>query len=367
MIVADIGIFTMFIRKSVRHPVLRMLWFLPGLFLMGMNFYNPEGRLGEIFAIILLAVVLPKFFFVVISLPDLVFKYFFKWKIYPFTLLALAVSAGLVCIIIYGGTLGPTHFKVRQIDFVSPRMPEAFNGYKIVHISDIHLRGWADNKSAIEKLVEIINRQQPDAVMATGDLVQRSASELDGFEAVLSSIKTSDGVYSVMGNHDYGSYRRMENEETKNRNIQTLTQRKEKMGWTLLNNEHTFLRRGNDSIALIGVENSGLPPFPDYGDLPKAMSGIENRTFKLLLSHDPTLWRREVLHTDIDLTLSGHTHAFQFAIGGFSLASFVFPEWGGMYREGNQGLYVNVGIGNVFIPFRFGAWPEITVIFLKTS
>ena len=365
MIVADIGIFALFIRRLVRHPVLRILWFVPGLLLSGVYFYNSAGRFSDVFTIFLLAITLPKTIFILISLPDFAFRYFFKRKIYPFTMLASTISIGLVFIIIYGGTLGPTHFKVRKIGFVSPRLPEVFDGYKIVHVSDIHLRSWANNKSAITRLVEIINAQQPDAVMATGDLVHGSLSELDEFEGVLSTIKTSDGVYSVLGNHDYGSYRRRDNEDAKYRSLQTMKQRQEKIGWTLLNNEHAFLRRGKDSIALIGVENSGSPPFPNYGDLPKAMYGTDNHTFSILLSHDPTLWRREVLDTDIDLTLSGHTHAFQFALGRFSLASIVFPEWGGMYRDGNQGLYVNTGIGNVFVPFRFGAWPEITVITLR--
>ena len=365
MIVADIGIFALFIRKLVRHPVLRLFWFVPSLLLMCVNYFNPGGRSGDIFTIILLAIAFPKILFIIVSLPDLALRFLFKRKVYPFSLLALVMSVGLVFIIIYGGTLGPTHFKVRNIDFVSPRLPEAFDGYRIVHISDIHLRSWANNKSAIGTLVDIINRQCPDAVMATGDLVHSSISELDGFEGILSSISTSDGVYSVLGNHDYGFYRRRDNEAVRSRGMQTLKQRKEQIGWTLLNNEHTFLYRGNDSIALVGVENSGSPPFPDYGDLPGAMSGIENHPFSILLSHDPTLWRREALQANIDLTLSGHTHAFQFALGRFSLASIVFPEWGGLYKEGRQGLYVNVGIGNVFIPFRFGAWPEVTVITLR--
>jgi predicted MPP superfamily phosphohydrolase len=133
----------------------------------------------------------------------------------------------------------------------------------------------------------------------------------------------------------------------------------------LLPNTHAFLYKGTDSIAVIGVENSGAPPFPDFSDLPAAMDKIPNGIFKVLLTHDPTHWRREVLNTNIHLTLSGHTHAFQVALGGFSPASFRYREWGGMYREGRQALYVNAGIGSVFIPFRFGAWPEITVIHLK--
>ena len=365
MVAADIYIFALFIRKLVSRKTIRLLWFVPALLLTAVYFYDPDGNLRDVFRIVFLSVALPKVIFTVVSLPDLPFRYFFKWKIYPFTMLALAVAAVLVYAVIYGGTLGITHFKVRKMEFVSPNVPEAFDGYKIIHISDIHLQCWENNKSAIKKMVEIINRQQPDAVAITGDLVHNTATELDGFEEFLSSIKAPDGVYSVLGNHDYGSYRHWESEEAKTQNMQDLIQRKADMGWTLLNNEHIFITKGNDSIAIIGVENGGEPPFPDYANLPKAMKGTENRTFRILLSHDPTHWRREVLHTGIDLTLSGHTHAAQFIFGGFSPASFVYSEWGGMYREGNRGLYVNAGIGHVFIPFRFGAFPEITVIYLK--
>ena len=365
MIAADIAIFALFIRKFEYHLALRLLWFIPALLLIGVYFYDPDGKFRDLFRIVLLSFAIPKTFFVVIALFDLPLKYFFKWKIYPFSVLALAVGVVLMYAVLYGGTVGYTKLKVRKIDFASPNLPEAFNGFKIVHVSDIHLRCWVNNKTVIEKMVEIINSLQPDVVVSTGDLVHRSASELEGFEDILASINARDGVFSVFGNHDYGSYRRMENDDAKNQNMKDMQQRKDSIGWRLLINEHIFLFRGNDSIALIGVENSGEPPFPDYADLPKAMKGTENTAFKILLTHDPTQWRREVLNTNIDLTLAGHTHAAQFMLAGFSPAAFVYSEWGGMYREGNQGLYINAGIGHVVIPFRFGAFPEITVIYLS--
>ncbi len=139
------------------------------------------------------------------------------------------------------------------------------------------------------------------------------------------------------------------------------------MGWITLNNEHTYITAGSDSIALVGVENDGAPPFPQYGDLPKATQGISKDKLTVLLSHDPTHWRREVLASGIDVMLAGHTHGTQFALGSFSPAAFVYPEWRGLYTEGGQALYVNVGIGHVGIPFRYGAWPEITEITLKSN
>ena len=148
-------------------------------------------------------------------------------------------------------------------------------------------------------------------------------------------------------------------------NLDSLLAKEARMGWQVLNNEHTIIHRGHDSIALVGVENSGNPPFPNYGDLPKALKGTDG-IFKVLLSHDPTHWRREVLpESDVQLMLSGHTHEMQFSIFGFSPAKFVYPEHNGLYREGNQALFVNVGLGYLMFPMRLGAWPEITVITLK--
>ncbi len=366
MVAADIYIFMLFIRKYTRNIFLRILWFLPTILLAIIYFLlDLRGDSRDILMIVYIAIAVPKIFFAVISLLDLPLRYFFKWKVYPFTVLALFISIGMEYVIIYGGIFGTTHFKVREVEFLSPNLPASFDGYKIIQVSDIHLNGWADNKPGIERLVEIINRQNPDVVMVTGDLVHHSATELDGFETTLSSIKTRDGVYSVLGNHDYGPYRRWENKEAESENLQDLKQRQADMGWQLLNNGHTFLTKVNDTIALIGVENDGAPPFAKHGDLDKAMKGTEHYPFKILLSHDPTHWRREVLSTDIDLMLAGHTHASQFRLGNFSFASFVYSEWGGMYREENQGLYINPGIGHVGLPFRFGAWPEITVIVLK--
>ena len=154
--------------------------------------------------------------------------------------------------------------------------------------------------------------------------------------------------------------------ETRDQNIRDIQDKQAAMGWQLLNNNHVILKRAADSIALIGVENNGEPPFSQYSDLPKAMKGSEQCAFKLLLSHNPTHWRREVLDTDIDRRLAGHTHAMQFAVGRLSPSRFMYPEWSGLYMEGKQGLYVNVGLGYIgLMPLRFGAWPEITVITLK--
>ena len=371
LLVADIYIYILFIRKFSQSMLSGALWFLPTVLLLvgGYLFFVsrsfPDHRDTFIFIFILLF--LPKLLFFVISLPDLPLRYFFTWQVYPFSLIGTVIAFATIVILIYGRSIGKERFEVKQVEFSSPHLPESFDGYKVLHISDVHIGNWKKNKKAIEKLVSLINQQNADAVMVTGDLVHSVASELDGYESTLSEIKAPDGVYSILGNHDYGLYHHWEKPDQQHDNLEDLKNRQKAMGWKLLNNDHTFLHRGNDSIALIGVENQGRPPFPEYGDLPGAMKGTENTSFKLLLSHDPSHWRREVLDTDVDLMLAGHTHATQFAIGRLSFASLVYDEWSGLYKEGNQGLYVNVGIGYVMFPFRFGAWPEITVITLRRA
>ena len=367
LIVADIYIFFVFIKKLTKSLFLRSLWFLPTLLLLaGLYFYSFGGIIGglrDIFTITFIALSLPKIFFALISLLDIPFRIFFRWKIFPFTVVALAVSIGAEFIILYGGLVGHSRITVKEITFSSPNIPDSFDGYRIVQVSDLHLGNWKDT-TPISKMVAIANKQNADIITITGDLVHHEATELNGYEEILSELSAPDGVYSILGNHDYGPYRQWKNKNAELENLRDLQQRQADMGWKLLNNEHVFLVRGNDSIALIGVENDGAPPFTGNGDLLKALNGAEHYEFKILLTHNPTHWRREVLDTDIDLTLAGHTHGSQFSLGRFSFSSYIYPEWGGLYREGNQGLYVNVGIGNVGIPFRFGALPEITVITL---
>ena len=244
-------------------------------------------------------------------------------------------------------------------------MPEGFDGYRILQLSDIHSGSWKGNADAIQEAVDISNRQQADLIVFTGDLVNSRASELPEFMPALSQLKAKDGVYSITGNHDYGTYVHWDSDADREANFRKLIEEEKRMGWDVLMNENRILHRGNDSIALVGVENSGNPPFPDKADMPKAMKGTEGM-FKVLLSHDPTHWRRTVLpDTDIQLMLAGHTHDMQISVFGFSASQFIYPEHRGLYLEGGRGLYVNIGLGYVLFPFRLGAWPEITVITLK--
>lgn len=269
--------------------------------------------------------------------------------------------------ILYGAIAGITRFEVKNVEYRSPNIPKGFDGYRVLQLSDIHIGSWLGNPEAIRRLVTLVNEQQADLIVFTGDLVNQQSHELDGFKETLSLLHAPDGVYSILGNHDYGTYYRWHNRKEEAANLEYLIGQQKDMGWKMLNNEHCILYHKGDSIALIGVENDGEPPFSQFADLSKAMQGTEGM-FRILLSHNPTHWRREVLpDSDIELTLSGHTHAMQMEIFGHSLSSLIYPEWSGMYYEGKRALYVNVGIGYVGLPFRFGAWPEVTVIKLVSE
>lgn len=277
--------------------------------------------------------------------------------------LAGITGALLFLTMVYGFTLGYRNLHVTHLDFTSSRLPKAFDGYRIVQVSDLHLGTLRAHKDVVRELVEKVNECHADLVVFTGDLVNYRAEEADAFVDILKGMRSRDGVISVTGNHDYAQYYQWESPEDSLADIRHLQNVQRQMGWKLLLNDHVLLHRGGSSIAVIGVENEGLPPFPALADLPQAMQGLPPNIFKILLSHDPTFWRRKVLPaTDIDLTLSGHTHGMQFKVGGFSPASWFYDEWGGLYHDGQRALHVSLGAGEVMVPFRLGAWPEINVI-----
>lgn len=320
------------------------------------------GRIGTVALLFIVA----KLLFIVCSAAGwLVHAVIRRCPRAPFN--ALGIVLGLIGFgsMLYGSVWGITRFEVKEVEYRSPLLPEGFDGYRIVQISDLHLGSWQGNPAPIQRLVDLVNRQHADLIVFTGDLVNQQSHEVDGFQPILSRLHAPDGVYSILGNHDYGSYYRWPDEQAERDNLAYLIQQQEAMGWRMLNNAHDIIRHRGDSIALIGVENDGEPPFPQYADLPRAMQGTEGM-FQILLSHNPTHWRREVLPTTrIPLMLSGHTHAMQAIVFGRSLAPLKYPEWQGMYYEGDRALYVNIGIGYVGLPFRLGAWPEVTVLTLR--
>lgn len=282
----------------------------------------------------------------------------------------LAAVTGLLCfgLLLYGFTIGYRQIVVKDFTYTDRKIPQAFSGYRIVQLSDLHLGTLHGHNDVVRRIVDSVNSCRPDLIVFTGDLVNYRAEELFEAEAELRRLKARDGIVSIMGNHDYMAYHRWGSEEERLQNIRLLQEHERAIGWNLLLNRHVLIRRGNDSIAVLGVENDGNPPFPALGDIPAATKGLGEECFKVLLSHDPSHWRRRVLpETDIPLMLAGHTHGMQFKVGSFSPAVWFYPEWGGAYTEKGQTLYVSLGTGEVLLPFRLGAWPEINVIELQTE
>ena len=373
MVLTDWYIYRYHIRKLARKNWLRVAYFIPSiLLLIALIILNFKDNFGEnenyiigIYLIVYMALIIPKGLFMLCSFIGLAFKRVWKRSTFIGNILGLAIGLGGMFMVLYGTVSGWHRYQVKEVTFESADLPEAFNGYKIVQFSDLHIGTIAKYPKQVQRLVDIINQQKGDLIVFTGDLVNHRASELNGVEHILGQLRAPDGVYSVLGNHDYSPYFKWKSPREQAANLKELKQRQAQMGWTLLNNANTLIQRKDTCIALVGVENQGLPPLKKKGDLPKAIKGTEG-LFKVLLSHDPTHWRREVLpDTDIQLTLSGHTHAMQFILFGFTPASWFFKENRGMYYENDRALYVNIGVGEVMLPFRFGAWPEITVITLQ--
>lgn len=286
--------------------------------------------------------------------------------------LGLIVAAIPFTSIIYGMAKGRFNFRIVNEKLSFKNLPETFNGFKIVQISDMHIGSFLGHEDQVKKGIELINEQNPDLILFTGDLVNNFAEELDGWIPVLSKLEAKYGKYSILGNHDYGDYFEWKNEAEKTKNLDKVKQAHNDMGFRLLLNETEHIIVRNQKIGLIGVENWGLPPFPQYGNLKTAMNGSSDLPFKILLSHDPSHWDAEVIDkTNIDITLSGHTHGMQFGveIGNikWSPVKYKYPRWAGIYREKEQYLYVNRGFGYIGFPGRVGMPPEITVLELYKS
>ena len=262
-------------------------------------------------------------------------------------------------------------YQVRRIALSFDSLPGSFKGLKIVHISDIHCGSLTD-KNAVVKGVEKIMHEKPDLILFTGDLVNNRADEMESFMDIFNRLNAPLGVYSTLGNHDYGDYVQWNSREDKINNLERLKQVHADLGWRLLMNEHVVLQKGEDKIALLGVENwSAKARFPKYGNMEKTYAGCSPHPFKILLSHDPSHWDAEVRskYSDIDLMLSGHTHGMQFGVEvpGFkwSPVQYVYQQWAGLYEEASQKLYVNRGYGFIGYPGRVGILPEITVLELS--
>lgn len=281
--------------------------------------------------------------------------------------LGIAVGGGLFTSLVYGFS-NKYNYKVKKTSLNFANLPASFKGLRLVQISDIH-SGSFTNKEAVAKGVEKILSLKPDLILFTGDLVNNQSDEMKDYIDVFNKLNAPLGVYSTLGNHDYGDYKSWTSAQAKKDNLELLKQIHAQMGWRLLLDENVALQKNGEQIALIGIQNwSALKRFPKYGNLQKAYEGAENFPFKILMSHDPTHWDAEVRPKfgDIDLMLAGHTHGMQFGIEipGFkwSPVEYVYKQWAGLYEEGKQKLYVNRGYGFIGYPGRVGILPEITLI-----
>jgi predicted MPP superfamily phosphohydrolase len=268
--------------------------------------------------------------------------------------------------ILVGILWGRWNWKVHKVQLDFPHFPEDLNSVKILQISDVHVGSFFNNYKKVEKAIEKINTLNADYVFFTGDLVNNSAAEMKGWESVFSKIQAKKGKYSILGNHDYGDYVKWESEDQKHQNLRDLIAIHQEIGFQPLLNESVELA---PNFWLLGVENWGKAPFRQSGELGKTLSNVPAEAFKLLLSHDPSHFDLQVLDTDIDLTLSGHTHGMQFGIERFGIkfspVSLRYKKWAGLYQVGKQYLYVNRGFGYLGFPGRVGIYPEITEITLE--
>ena len=289
----------------------------------------------------------------------------------------LALGLGLVPLaaLLWGVAKGKTDYQVRRRVMRYPNLPAAFEGFKILQISDLHTGSFGDNLEPLQRAVALINAQKADLIVMTGDLVNDLATEVEPHIPTLAGIKANSDypIFSILGNHDYGDYVQWPSPAAKRANLQRLVDNHARIGWRLLLDEAHTLKRGNAELAVLGVQNwSSHPNFPKHGNLPKAHAASGNAPFKLLLSHDPSHWEAQVLdYKDIDLMLAGHTHGMQFGLNlphlKWSPVQYSYPQWAGTYQQGAQRLYVNVGLGYLGIPMRVGFLPEITLIELRRA
>lgn len=335
--------------------LLAILWWVPSLLLVLAEVGLQMGFFHKLSVRVLFTTILfsafPKVVFIL-------FDAFLPW------FFALIPALGVMGWFAFGFIEGWKRLELKHITFTSPDLPPYFDGYRLVQITDFHLGSFPPGNDFVQKVVDATNNEEPDMILFTGNLVNNQASEVEPYLDTLGQLHASDGIYSIWGNHDYCEYGNNHSIGALKRNRRMLYGYQESLGWHQLMNEHHVVSHGMASIAVIGVENPGQPPFTNRSNLKKAMKGLNPDMFKILLSHDPHHWRREVVGKKIQLTLAGHTHAGQLKIGKWTPARMAFKEWGGAYRIGEQMLYVSSGIGGSF-PFRLGAWPELTVITLK--
>ncbi len=320
----------------------------------------------------MMVVFVPKLFSVPVLLAEDVFRLFrgFPPRNIYISEVALVISGLFLLVILFGLTRGRHFYRVRRETIHFPDLPEAFDGFTITQLSDVHSGSFSE-PGGVQKGLDLVNAQNSDVILFTGDLVNNQASEMERWIPAFAGLKASLGKYSVLGNHDYGDYIQWESTEAKRSNLDRLKRVHDEIGFRLMLNEAITLQKDGQRITLLGVENWGKGGFHRYGDLQKAVAGVPDDAFKILMSHDPSHWEGVVLdhRQHVHLTLSGHTHGMQFGLELFGLKwspiQYVYRQWAGLYNRDGKYLYVNRGFGFLGLKGRIGIWPEITVITLK--
>lgn len=321
-----------------------------------------------------LSVYLAKYVGVIFDLIASVPRLLHRRRCRAMTITGIICSAVFFVAIWWGALINRFNINRNEVDVHIPELPAQFEGYRIVQFSDIHVGSFNSDTTFVSEIVDSINAASPDLIVFTGDIVNRKTAEISPFIKTFSRLNAPDGAFAILGNHDYGDYMTWSSSAAKTGNMEDLYSAYRETGMRLLRNETVWLRRGSDSIALIGVENIGDPPFPVYGSLQKAYPRLGDRNTKILLSHNPAHWVDSIRNrsdVNVSLTLSGHTHAMQIEVLGLSPAAFRYATWGGLYDDYSKlssgplhQLYVNIGCGTVGLPMRLGATPEITVLTL---
>lgn len=373
-----------FFVKMKKHrffPWVRNLSLLPGILFILSFFYIRFGlryshdflltsRVSWIF-VVLSIIYTPKIIYIIFYYLNRLFNRTFNKRTRAFRVVGFGLGTFFVAVLSYGVVVTRDNFYLKEQVVKVKDLPHGFDGYRIAVFSDFHLGNWNNKYKVMERISAIINKTNPDIIIFSGDLINNFYQETEGWEPYFRQLKSKNGMYAVLGNHDYGDYTHWNSKEEKAQNLEKTKANIRSLGFRLLLNENTELIKGSDTITLIGVENFGSGHFDDYSDLKKAMKGTKPDRKKMLITHDPNHWNAEVtgLHPEIFLSFSGHTHAGQIGYTRgkirFSPASLIYPEWDGLYQKGDQFLYVNRGIGYVGVPMRIGVPPEITLIILK--
>lgn len=366
----DIYMYRRYVKRRLGNVWARIAWWLPTLLItvstigvsLTRDFAPHNLTLFNTYLFITALVVLPKLTFVLCSLAGRLARRMLKLRRNWGNYVGLVLVLGELYILFHGTMVGTDRLNVRQVTVEFDDLPKAFDGYRIAQFTDVHLGSMKDE--LMLRAVTAIDDMRPDLIVFTGDIQNMSPDELPRFAQTLKRLKAKDGVMSVLGNHDYSHYVNVPPEEAL-RNERKTRDFETSVGWQLLLNDNRIVRRGADSIVIAGGENDGRPPFPAKADLKKTMRGIDAKSFVVMLQHDPSAWRRHILpETNVQLTLSGHTHGGQISLFGLRPTELVGKEDDGLYVEGKRKLFVSTGLGG-FVPFRFYMNPEVVEITLK--